>query len=957
MTFTKRLLTVAVAILFALNVHADGWNSFILNYPKSVFGKGSQTWQVATYNDRWTFFANRNGLLQFNGLSWNCFPLHNGIDLRSVSPSADGKRIYVGGINEFGFFTPSPNGKLVYTCLSEMIRPSVSQIGNVWNILENGEGVFFQGDGSILKYLGGHFTLINVHEKIDCTGLVNGILYIGTAQGVFILVGNTVFPLHEADILLHKRIRAILPYGKATLFVTAYDGLYIYDGRTTQRLTTGIESFLQRNEVFCAAISRDNLALGTIQHGLTIINLHTRQAKYFSEINGMQNNTILSASFDKRGNLWAGLDSGIDYILLNSSLTNLYSFPYSYGTGYTSLLANNILYLGTNRGLYYTSYPVHIGSELPNIKAVPNGSGQVWNLQRVGNDIICLHDRGVFVLQGTSMHRVGNVVGAWTCQAVEGQPNKMFIGMYDGIYLFKKVAGQWQLESKIAGIAESSRYFAQSSAREIWLYYNRKNTVDRFILNGRLDKVVSRKTYPVFLPVQSEKNMKVVKVGNNVCFVTSKGIYEYNRSQDKIVPANNIERMLNVKGYVFLSANKSMLVGLTPTQISILDTSRGIRKNFDFEGPSMSLVEGAEAAVPLSDTQIIIPNDNGFALFDGKQDKGYIDTRGKLQIKSVYLTYPKDSLIYTDNFLSVIPKPRISFGHNSIRMEYGIPSFVNVEGVMYQYRLNNKEWSGYTANRVKELSNLSEGNYTFEVRALFPNGSSSTASFAFTILPPWYRSGIAYIFYLLLFILGLWYLYRWDDMRVNRKKQQAVKEKDRKIKQMEIEFEEDKKEKEQQIMQLEKDNLEHELQHKSQEMANLMINFVRKNEILTEIRTDLSKVMSTLRGDNTKESKQLLLLVRNKIESNIQGDEVLKRIEDQFDLVHNNFMKTLREKHPDLSSNERMMCAYLKMNLSTKEIAPLLNISVRGVETIRYRLRKKFNLEREESLTDYINRI
>jgi hypothetical protein len=125
MTFTKRLLTVAVAILFALNVHADGWNSFILNYPKSVFGKGSQTWQVATYNDRWTFFANRNGLLQFNGLSWNCFPLHNGIDLRSVSPSADGKRIYVGGINEFGFFTPSPNGKLVYTCLSEMIRPSV----------------------------------------------------------------------------------------------------------------------------------------------------------------------------------------------------------------------------------------------------------------------------------------------------------------------------------------------------------------------------------------------------------------------------------------------------------------------------------------------------------------------------------------------------------------------------------------------------------------------------------------------------------------------------------------------------------------------------------------------------------------------------------------------------------------------------------------------------------------
>ena len=96
-------------------------------------------------------------------------------------------------------------------------------------------------------------------------------------------------------------------------------------------------------------------------------------------------------------------------------------------------------------------------------------------------------------------------------------------------------------------------------------------------------------------------------------------------------------------------------------------------------------------------------------------------------------------------------------------------------------------------------------------------------------------------------------------------------------------------------------------------------------------------------------------VINNKIDGNIQSDEVLKRIEDQFDLIHNNFMKRLHAKHPELSHNERMMCAYLKMNLSTKEIAPLLNISVRGVETIRYRLRKKFALEREDSLTDYLS--
>ena len=221
--------------------------------------------------------------------------------------------------------------------------------------------------------------------------------------------------------------------------------------------------------------------------------------------------------------------------------------------------------------------------------------------------------------------------------------------------------------------------------------------------------------------------------------------------------------------------------------------------------------------------------------------------------------------------------------------------------------------------------------------------------------PPWYRSVMAYICYIVLALFGMWGVYRWDDMRVKRKKQQAIVEKDKELFEMEKEYEEEKARNEKQIMQLEKEKLEHDLQHKSQEMANLMINFVRKNEMLTEIKSEIAKVSAMLKGEGSRESKQQLILINSKIDSNIQSDEVLKRIEDQFDLIHNNFMKRLHAKHPDLSNNERMMCAYLKMNLSTKEIAPLLNISVRGVETIRYRLRKKFGLEREDSLTDYLS--
>ena len=73
-----------------------------------------------------------------------------------------------------------------------------------------------------------------------------------------------------------------------------------------------------------------------------------------------------------------------------------------------------------------------------------------------------------------------------------------------------------------------------------------------------------------------------------------------------------------------------------------------------------------------------------------------------------------------------------------------------------------------------------------------------------------------------------------------------------------------------------------------------------------------------------------------------------------FDKVHSDFVKRLKEVHPNLTGNELKLCTYLRMNLSTKEIAQLMNISVRGVEISRYRLRKKLGIASEVNLFDYL---
>lgn len=949
---------ILLALSFPFAEAIAGWNSFIVNFDKSLYGKGTQTWQIAPYDDKWVYFANKNGMVQFDGDAWSLFPLDNASDVRSVLVSSTRKRIYAGGINEFGYYEPEADGSLGYHCMSDTLESAARFLGNVWGIHEADNILYFLGDERVVKYIDGKYTAIEINAKIDCSNMVNGILYVGTDRGVWLLAGNAFFPLQGAEALVSKRIRGIIPYKKGVLVVTAYNGLFYCDGQTMVPFVTGAEAFMRENEVFCVAKKDDRIALGTIHKGLLLVDCNTMQLKYFNENNGLQNNTVLSVSFDGNGNLWAGLDSGIDYVCLSSPFTNLYSYPYSYGAGYTAAVEGGYLYLGTNRGLYYTSYPVKMDGDLPDIRPVSRSSGQVWNLCRIGDELFCLHDRGIFLVKGTSMKRVTDIAGAWCCQLVEGHADLMYVGVYNGIYLVGKKNGEWQVVCKIEGLNDSFRLFEQESEKVIWVC--NADHVSRVDLDNDLMKAVRIKEYGAKDGFPVGRDVYIAKIGNRVYFVTPRGIYKHNPYKDVMESCRDMNNLLmGTAAYSRILEYHDKLISLSPHEICIanLETyKRGANTSINPIRQSLiELVPGFEAIIPLSDSLMVVPNEEGFALFSIPAARERQDRSHFLCIRNMYLSYPKDSLVYTANFLGEKPVPVIPYSMNSVRFEYASSFFEAGDVIRFQYRLNKGNWSDFTMVRTKEYSNLPEGEYTFEVKAVFPDGAASSDMVAFRVLPPWYRSVAAYVCYVVLALLALWCVCRWNDIRMKREKQQAVVEKDKELHDMKIEYEEEKARQEKQIMQLEKEKLEYDLQHKSQEMVNLMINFVRKNEMLTEIKSEILKVSALLKGEGAREGKRQLILINNKIDGNIQSDEVLKRIEDQFDLIHNNFMKRLHAKHPELSHNERMMCAYLKMNLSTKEIAPLLNISVRGVETIRYRLRKKFSLGREDSLTDYLN--
>lgn len=952
-----RVILWLASLFLPWTLHAQ-WNSFIINFKKDVFGRGSQTWQIQPYDENHLFAGNKNGVLQYDGDSWELYPLHNASDVRSVYLSERKKRVYAGGESEFGYLEADPTGKLVYTPLSDTFNAQFQLFGGYWGVYEVDNLIYYVSDRHVVKQIEDSFTAIESEFKIDCSAVVNGVLHVGTVNGIWMLVGNTWFPAPQNELFHNKTIRAIQPYRDGYLAATAFDGLFYCDQQGIRPFITGAESFMNRCEIFSLAVRGELIAVGTIHKGLALIDMASHRIHYYNDQNGLQNNTVLSVCFDRRGDLWLGLDNGIDYISLHNSLTNLYTNPYSKGAGYVALIDKERLYLGTNRGLFLTHWPVRMGEDVVEPQLIPELSGQVWGLTQVGEDIFCLHDKGLYRVRGQQAEAIAGLRGGLVCYPFESDASKCWVGTYDGLFLLEKRNGHWSVVRHISGITNWMKNVLFEDSRLLWLW-NTDESMVRIELDKPLDAPDNSMRFDETNGFGSVKGLRAHQVFGEPRFSSYSGVYRYNTEvrrmerdtllSDCLLPGKEYTQMVTVGRTLYaLSADMIQVIRWDETN-RIADY-----RSFPFDPTQIDFIRAYEALIPVNDSLAIIPNEFGFAMLNTSLAAS--SQQKELFIKNVFLSYPRDSLIYTDNIAERLLQPQISYGLNALRFEYGIRSFGQSWPVDYRYRLlPDTLWSEPTSASVKEYGNLREGSYTFEVAARFPDGDWVNQEYFFEILPPWYRSIYAMIVYFGMSFLLVFLLYRWEDRRIARKRKAALAEKEKEMVRKEQEYTEERLRKEQEIVELQKEKLEQELSHKSQEMANLMINFTRKNEMLMDIKQELSRITTEMKGDHFVKSKRMLLSLNNSIDSNIASDDALKRFEEQFDLVHNNYMRRVREKHTDLTPSEIKMCAYVKMGLSSKEMAPLLNISLRGVETLRYRLRKKMNIEREASLTDYLN--
>lgn len=946
---TNKMKTIVITLLMFLTTAARAqmfWQRPVVNYNRHEYNAANQNWMVAQHANGWMYFANNKGLLEYDGAYWNLYPIPHQAKMRSLAMGRD-NRIYVGGLKEFGYFTPNQLGGLQYHSLSKHLDPHT--VSNIWQVHLIYNKVYYQGDRYLFCYDNGKLRTIDCNG-VSFSGVVNNKLYFTNKNGLWSMSSKGKSYVAGSAFLGNNNVVALLPYRGQLMVVTSGLGIFLFDGTRFTKPFVAIDAYLASHRTTCAAIDQTTMAVGTADAGLLVIDMARQNVERISIDNGLQNKSLLSLAFDSNHNLWLGLDNGIDYVPLNSDLFFLNSKLTSIGAGYCSVLYRGKMYLGTNQGIYASSIPTSVNAPVT-LSLEPGLTGLAHCMYVYDDKLFCGGRNFFAMIDGAQVHHFDRR-GVWHVEAINTDDNILLVGTYWGLEVMKKRNGVWQMANQIAGVNTSAKtMFVEPESGNVWLA-NKSDGLWRMTLDTRFTKVLRKKRYNTkALPVGD--NVYIAQIDHHTVVASRNGLFSYDPNTDALEHASALEQKLDGRTiYTYINQDEMGRIWYVANGIlKRIDPTTGHKSAYLGD----NMIEDFEHVAPINARQVVVGTEDGFALIDMSKSNNRV-ARLNLQIRKFYVTNGRDSLVYGRSIADNITPIDIRYRDNSVRIEYGCTDYDHNEVVAYAYRLKgfDDRWSESTSSTMKEYTDLPEGNYTFEVKVMTDGGKKPTvASVSFTVLPPWYRSWWAYTIYALLFIYGVYLAYT----RYKQSRERLIQMKDDEMNRQKTVLERDIDEKNKQIGVLEEEKLRSELNYKSDELVKTTLNVVRKNEMLQKIRKHAESLSRTISEGNLVAIRQGMLRLITQIDTNIEHDSDLDNFQSSFDAVHNDFFKRLSALYPQLSSKDKMLCAYIKMDLMSKEIAPLLNISVRGVEISRYRLRKKLGLDEKDNLAEFLQKV
>ncbi len=892
----------------------------------------NQNWSISQSENKFIYVANNKGLLEFNGASWQLYPTPNETIMRSVKVLDD--MIFTGFYMDFGYWKKNTFGELEFTSIAKKLNIQMLEDEQIWNILEIDGWVLFKSLERIYLYNleSNMLKIIDSEYNLHLLTKVNKFIYFQEGQkGVFKIENGEPKLVSDHQVLRENIIVEIFEKEDKLFFLTHKAGFYYLDRGVLKKWKTPSDKLLNSVTVYRAKLLRNNeFALGTISDGFISLKSNGELNYQITQDSGLNNNTILSVFEDVENTIWLGLDNGINSINSTSPFKIYNNNSNFIGTIYASIVFKDKLYLGTNQGLFYRN----IDSE-ESFKLIENTQGQVWSLTIIDDQLFCGHTSGTFIIDQNKSTTIFDTQGTWILKKIDN--NTIIQGCYDGLYILEKKNRVWSLRNKIKGFSNSSKYIAKFGAHDFFVNHEYKG-VFKLTLDSDLRKVVHLSKEK---SLQKGLHSSLISFQDKILYSSKKGVYLYNKEKDvftrdsiysQLISEDNFisaELAFNKSNTILWSFSKETINYLIPGKLS----NRPIVNSIPISASIPKATFGYENIIHLEDQKYLIGTSNGYIavnLNKLNEEKDFEVSINK--INNYILDKPK-------NKVNLFEESEFSFDQNNFEFFFGVPSYSKFKSIKYQYVLlgHSKQWSVMSDTKSVLFENISYGTYTFKVRAIIGGKMSvNEATFKFVIDRPWYLSNTLIILYVIIFLF-LFYLFHVTSKRHYKKQREDLLEKTKKeaaLRELESS---------QEIIKLNNEKLRSDIESKNRELASSTMNMIKKNDFLNNIKNEL------VNGGDKNVSRVVKI-----IDKNLNNTDDWKMFQEAFNNADKNFLKKVKDKHTSLTPNDLRLCAYLRLNLSSKEIAPLLNISPRSVEVKRYRLRKKMNLPHDSNLTSYI---
>ncbi len=893
----------------------------VQNYSPTSLPLNPQNWSIIQGANNKIYTASDNKLIEFDGVNWNEYPSANGSQIRSLFAAEE--LIYAGAYMDFGYWKANPQGQLEYTSLVENNGISLKADEQFWDVKSFYGSIIFRSLDRVYIYNPSTSSVDWIEASFD-----RGLL--------FLIDSNIVFQTDEGLFYIRDGKKQL--YTNVPSEVGVILGLFdfedqifainqsaeVFELRADQWMSNrSLLSSIPSNALFNVNYDNDKgiLNLGSVDEGLIRVDLNTKSVSNFNRSNGLQDNTVLNSFSDNQSGLWLALNYGVSRIDFGSKILEYQDSASQLGAVYKAIDFKNYRYLATNSGLYVKPL-----SGAQDYEFIEGSQGQVWNLQNINDELFMGHDKGGFVVKGKTIERITQVLGTWEFKPVPNDDSTLIQAHYNGLSVLRKENGRWKFSNAIEGFDISTRFMEWIAPNEIIINHEFQG-LKRLVLDENYGSVtniidIGRLGYSTC----------IVKWNDEIKYITENAVYRYIADTNRLFVDEDLQPIL------FEADNiRNSLVWVDEAQNLSYFDQRGLRlisnglleNEIKYEAFSLTNtivnnlnLKGFENASKLSDGTYLIGLNRGFAVLAEDNDLNLDQFRDLNYVQAI-----KHNLVDKDSLLNLSQTPEFIQDNSTFSLVLAHKKYDKYVNKDFRYRIVGKDSTQWMKLKSEELriQNLATGNYRLQIQMV--NQDDNTYSeLEFDIVPSWIDTAGARILILaivILLIAGSQFIYRWYYKRV----QKDLLDK-----------------KQQQITALKNEKLNQEIKSKGKELANSTLSLVKKNELLNQIKDALKNVTTKTDVAN----------VLRLIDANIEKEDDWELLKSAFNNVDKDFMKALHDKHDNLTHNDLRLCTYLRLNLSSKEIAQLLNISTKSVEVKRYRLRKKLDLAHEQSLTDYI---